>query len=143
MEANAESGGENSEPGTATPPIMRRVSEIPEATYGARQDGKLYLFNPTPADIQKALDEGRFEERGYQSHKAELEAEWLEGAAGSINEYCRLQMVYHARRIAHFVVRGWSDAIVLAKNRDMLDGTHRLKAAIHKRMDEVEVRFAG
>ena len=121
---------------------MRKVFKIPEAIYAAWHEGKLYDFNPTTSDIQNAIEGGQLENRGYQSHKGELEDEWAQCAKGSIDEICRLQKNYHARRIAHFVVHGWEDPIILAANGDMIDGTHRLKAAIHKRMHEVEIKIA-
>lgn len=120
--------------------IMKRVTEIPEATYGARHEGKLYLFNPTAEDIQRCIDQKEFEDRGYQSHKEELEVEWARDCV-SLEEYCVRQRSYHARRIATFVVHGWTEPITLATNGDMIDGTHRLKAALFKSQKEVEVQI--
>ena len=131
---------ENGETPAAKPRIMRKVSEIPEYTYAAQKDGHLYNFNPTTENIQQAIDAGQLEERGYQTHKDELHTEWTQGAQGNIETFCLLQRDYHARRIARFVVKGWSDPIILASDGDMIDGTHRLKAAIHKHLDEVEVQ---
>jgi hypothetical protein len=76
------------EPKTRT---MRAVSQIPEATYAADHEGKRYYFNPTAAEIQMAIDDGALEERGYQSHKTQLIAEWHQGAHGRAEELFRLQ----------------------------------------------------
>lgn len=121
---------------------MREVSKIPVATYAADQEGKRYFFDPSAAEIQQAIDNGKLEERGYQRHLHDLVAEWQAGAKGEAVEFYRLQKEYHACRIAYFVVRGWTDPIVLAANGDMIEGTHRLKAAIHKGVSKVGVRIS-
>lgn len=122
--------------------LLCEVSKIPVPTYAAKQDGKMFYFDPSVAEIQHAIDAGKLEERGYQRHLAQLVAEWQAGANGDAAEFYRLQKQYHARRIAYFVVRGWTDPIVLAANGDMIEGTHRLKAAIHKGLPKVGVRIS-
>ena len=122
--------------------LTRKISELPEPHYGVLQDGRFYDFNPAQADIQRAIDEKRFDARGFQTHKEELKAEWLRDCNESADEYCRLQKEYHAARIAYFVVTGWIDPIKVAANGDMIDGAHRLKAAKFMGKDEVEIRIA-
>lgn len=122
--------------------LMREVSKIPLPTYAANQDGKVYYFDPSAAEIQQAIDAGELEERGYQQHLAQLVSEWQTGAKGDASKFYHLQKEYHARRIAYFAVHGWTDPIVLAANGDMIEGTHRLKAAIHKGMSKVGVRIS-
>ena len=122
--------------------VMRVVAEIQCRRFGASHKGKDYDFEPTASDIQRAIDCGELETRGAQAHRQELEREWQRESGGSLDEQARLQKIYNARRIAHFVVHGWTDPIVLAANGDMIEGTHRLKAAIHKLMDKVGVRIA-
>jgi len=48
--------------------------------------------------------------------------------------------MYHARRIAFFIVNGWSEPIVLRGDGCTIeDGLHRLKAALYKGIPEVEI----
>jgi hypothetical protein len=134
--ADIKAGGE---PKTRT---MRIVAEIQCRPFGASHGDKSYDFEPTTVEIQRAIDSGELETRGAQADRQVLEQEWLRQSGGNLDEIARLQKIYNARRIAHFVVRGWTDPIVLAENGDMIEGTHRLKAAIHKHMEKVGVRIA-
>lgn len=122
--------------------IMRKVAEIQCRLFGASHAGKNYDFEPTAADIQRAIENGELETRGAQAHRHELEVEWQQKSGGNLDEQARQQKLYNARRIAHFVVCGWIDPIVLAENGDMIEGTHRLKAARHKGIEKVGVRIA-
>jgi len=120
-------------------PATRKIAQIGKPFYGAHHEGKLYGFNPAKEDIENAINNNVLESRGFQSHWDELNAEWALAAKGNLDEFCRLQKEYHARRVAFFVVNGWDDPIELNENGTMKDGTHRLKAAIHKNMDEVKI----
>jgi hypothetical protein len=93
-------------------------------------------------EIQYAVDNDLLESRGYQTHFDELNLEWEEGLR-SLQELADRQKSYHAKRIAHFVVHGWSDPIILDANGKITDGLHRLKAAIFMGKDEVDVIISG
>lgn len=115
-----------------------KVSEIRGVIpYGFYLDHIPVVCDPSPDDINQALDADAFELRGFQTHLPELQAEW--GSASSAEDYCLRVKTYHARRIAQFVRHGWTDPIALTKDKTITDGLHRLRAAIHKGMEEVEV----
>jgi hypothetical protein len=118
--------------------LKRKISEIPPVLYGYRDDGIFYSQEPSPEDIQLAIKENQFEERAYQTDLEELKTEWR-AKAKTRQECDDLVKTYHARRIARFVVHGWTDPIALTADGRMNDGLHRLKAANFKGMDEVEV----
>lgn len=119
------------------PRIKLRVAELPNVPYGIRLDGLSICFDPSVEDIRKAIDEGRLEERGFQTDLEALRTEWEQQSQGNPLEFYRLQGVYHARRIAYFVVRGWSDPIVVDRSGNLHGGLHRLKAA--KFLDHHEI----
>jgi len=73
--------------------------------------------------------------------KAPSGPEWLQQAK-SLEDWSRLVKGYHARRIAYFVLHEWNDPIVLNTEGGLTDGLHRIKAARHKGMDEVEIVIA-
>ena len=122
--------------------MMRRIADIPFVPYANWDaNGVQIPCEPSPEDIQRAIDDKQFEQRGFQTHHDELKAEWEKNvtSAGEWNERVR---AYHTRRIAHFVVQGWSDPIILNANGTMKDGLHRFKAAIFMGKDEVEVTIS-
>jgi hypothetical protein len=117
--------------------MMRKIAKIQIIPYGFN-DGITYLAEPSPMEIQYAVDNDLLESRGYQTHFDELNLEWEEGLR-SLQELADRQKSYHAKRIAHFVVHGWSDPIILDANGKIRDGSHRLKAAIFMGKDEIDV----
>ena len=125
--------------------MIRKIKDIEPVPYGFKTP-KFYLAEPSHMEIQYALDNGLFESRGYQTHHDELNHEWKEGLSfeldeesRSLQEFADRKKSYHAKRIAHFVVHGWSDPIILDANGRITDGSHRLKAAIFMRNDEIDV----
>lgn len=123
--------------------VSMSVDKIQNVPFGAMHEGKAYDFNPTPEEIQKAIDNGQFEARGIQSHRDELDREWWVKANGNLDEIAKLQREFNARRIAHFVVNGWPDALRVERSGKMHDGTHRLRAAIHKGLKTVSVEIVA
>ncbi len=131
--------------------MLKKIEDIPKVPYGFRHNGKVYLCEPSHQEIQFAIDNGQLENRGYQTHEDDLMREWEEGLrfeleeeSRSLQEFIDRRRIYHAKRIAHFVVHGWTDPIILeAKVKmvevKMVDGSHRLKAAIYMGKEEVEV----
>lgn len=124
---------------------MKKIADIELVPYGFNSH-KTYLAEPSRMEIQFAIDNGHLEDRGYQTHFDELNREWEEGLSfepedelRSLQELADRQRRYHAKRIAHFVVHGWSDPISLRGDGKITDGSHRLKAAIFMYMDEVNV----
>lgn len=118
--------------------VTVKISEIKGMIpYGFYLDRTPIVCDPSPADIDQAIKADEFELRGFQTHLGELQAEW--GSALTAEDYCIRVKTYHARRIAQFVRHGWTDPIALTKDKAITDGLHRLRAAIHKGMEEVEV----
>src|SRR5436190_21826703 len=114
----------------------RKVSEIQRPPYGfyipINGQQVPVVSDPTPEEICQAIEDDQLEARGFQSHKAELEKEWNESLPGEFRanciEYGRRCRVYHAQRIAFFVVNGWDgDPIELKPDGvNINDGLHRL-----------------
>ena len=78
---------------------------------------------------------------GFKKHLDELEVEW--GKIPTPERYDHIRN-YHAKRIASFVVNSDDQPIKLKKDgREVSEGSHRLKAAIHLGIDEVEVEIEG
>jgi hypothetical protein len=124
---------------------MRKIADIKPIPYGFNV-GTIYSAEPSRMEIQFAIDNGQLEDRGYQTHFDELNREWEGGLSfepaeefRSLQEFADRQRSYHAKRIAHFVVHGWSDPIILDANGKIRDGSHRLKAAIFMGKDEIDV----
>jgi len=116
--------------------MRKKISEIFSRPYG--QDG--VSCEPSSEEIEKAVRERDFEKRAFQTDLLELISEWeqVSGPAryNSIREY-------HARRIAFFVENGWDNYPIVLKEdgREVAEGSHRLRAAIHLQMATVEVRM--
>ena len=119
------------------PPMNRKINEIHNVPYGAYD----ISCEPTKDEIERAIQENDLESRPFKSYEIELNDEWNKNAR-SINEYCALQQQYHTRRIAFFVVNGWSDPILLNEDGCRIeDGLHRFKAAIFKGTDSICVKI--
>jgi hypothetical protein len=126
-------------PATAQAIMKKAVSEIFNATY--TQYG--ISSEPSADEIARAVQMGNFETRGFQSHKEELNDEW-NAQSSSKAEYCERLREYHARRIAYFVAHENWEPLLLEKDRYHLrDGLHRLKAAVFKGCQTVDVEIAA
>lgn len=138
---------------TENPPDSRTGKDVPttlvtvkitEITgiipYGFYLNGVPIVCDPTSGDISAAIAAKAFESRGFQSQLRELEAEWANSS--SVEEYSTKVRTYHAQRIAHFVYHGWTEPIALTEEKKITDGLHRLRAAIHKGMLEVEATIS-
>jgi ParB-like nuclease domain len=92
-------------------------------------------LSPHVKKSSKRLQKKISKQRAYQQDLESLKAEW-----NTIPEQFHLRAKeYHARRIAYFVVNGWTDPIVLEQDaRTIVDGLHRLKAAIYLGNETVE-----
>ena len=114
--------------------VTKQVKEIFNVPYG--QDG-IYC-EPSMEDICKAINDNTLEHRGFQSDIEELRKEWYIVETGRY-DYGLIKK-YHAERIAYFVVNGIGDPIYLKDDgKTISDGLHRLKAAIFKGYDHIEV----
>lgn len=91
---------------------------------------------PTVEDIRKALREGRLEPRHYQDPS--LVPEW-EAAARSTENWGLLVRHYHASRIAYLVTNQSKEPITIRSDGFILDGNHRVRAAIFCGQLEIEV----
>jgi hypothetical protein len=117
--------------------MKKKVSEIFSLPYG--QDN--ISCEPFREEIEKAVREKNLEKRGFQEHLDELEVEW--GKIPTPERYDHIRN-YHAKRIASFVVNPDDHPIKLKKDgREVSEGSHRLRAAIHLGIDEVEVEIEG
>jgi hypothetical protein len=116
--------------------MKKRVAEICNVLYGEAN----VSCEPSRADIDHAIENLEFELRGFQDDLVTLKSEWDLAAQHDFDEFCKLVKTYHARRIAFFVVNGWTDPIVLRNDGCTIeDGLHRLKAALYKGVPEVEI----
>jgi hypothetical protein len=122
--------------------VRMNVEQIENRPFGAFHEGKVYDFNPTAQEIQQAIDSGQLEARGLQSHRDELDREWWERAKGDLDKIAKQQRAFNARRIAYLAVHGWPDPLRVERNGKMHDGTHRLRAAIHRELKDVAVEYA-
>ena len=115
--------------------MQRKICEIVSRPYG--QDG--ICCEPSKDEIQKAVDEKNLETRGFQEHEHELRAEW--GEISGPERYNRIRK-YHAERIAFFVVNRWDNYPIILKedSREVREGSHRLRAAIHLGEETVDVK---
>ena len=111
--------------------MKKKVSEIVSLRYG--EDN--VCCEPSREEIEDAL-----EKRGFQEHLDELKAEW--GKLPIPERYDHIRR-YHARRTAFFVVNGWNDQPIKLKKdgREVSEGSHRLRAARHLGIDEVDVEL--
>src|SRR5260221_11686462 len=93
------------------PSETRKVSEIKLVPYGDTFGSKVLLCEPSRADIQQALDDGRLEQRNYQTDFETLLSGWQQATNNGQDqaEWVRRVTAYHARRVAYFVTHGWSD----------------------------------
>jgi hypothetical protein len=115
--------------------LKKRLEEILNPDYG--QYG--ISSEPSKADIEAAISKSEYESRGFQEHLEELNNEWKVSVSG-VQEYCERIRHYHARRIAFFVVNGWSDPVELHSDGSTVkDGLHRLKAAKYMQCETIDV----
>lgn len=115
--------------------MKKKVAEIKNVLYGV---GNISC-EPTNDEIRKAIQEKDFERRSFQGDILELDAEWKKRAEVE-NEYYYWQRRFHVKKVACLVSEGWEDPILLYKDEfTILDGSHRLKAAIYLGHEEVEV----
>jgi hypothetical protein len=121
--------------------IEKNIDEIVIGPYvGVSFAGKPSC-EPTHEQIDRAIREKDFDERGYQENMNELIDEWNRDGA-SPDEYNQRERDYHARRIAYFVENGWHDAPILKKDGRSIDGgLHRIKAAKHRGDKTIKVRI--
>ncbi len=129
-------------------PKTKKVSEIIHPLYGFYDhNNQPVKADPSPEDIEQAIKNKELEERGFQTYCDALGREWANGLSlpADYDEFGRRCRIYHARRIAYFVVNGWDgEAIELAADGvRVTDGLHRLRAAIHKGQETVAVKVAG
>ena len=88
--------------------IRRKLDQLLRGTYGQKVGCQGLAADPSSAGIAKAVDERTLEFRRFQTHKEELAHEFYsEGFARVIP----LARQYHERRVAFFVINGWTDAI--------------------------------
>lgn len=114
--------------------VTKQIKEIFNTHYG--QDG--ISCEPSMEDICKAINNNTLEHRGFQYNVEELKKEWYLSDKGKYD--CDLIKKYHAERIAYFVVNGIGEPICLKSDgKTVSDGLHRLKAAIFKGYDQIEV----
>jgi hypothetical protein len=116
--------------------MKKKVSEIFSARYGEDD----ICCEPSPEEIENAVRENDLDKRGFQEHLDELLAEWKKLP---IPERYNEIRKYHARGIAFLVINGWDDQPIKLKKdgREVSDGSHRLRAAIHCGADEVDVEL--
>jgi hypothetical protein len=109
--------------------------------------GELNRFNtePTFEQIEKALSDGRFDERINEGASQQAMYDDCERKGkGDLNTIMHLIQEYHAQRVAYFVKNGWdeeNDRITLTHDGKLRDGGHRFRAARHQGREEVLVEY--
>ncbi len=113
--------------------MEKRIDEIEIVHWVEDHGEEKYSVEPSREEIEEAITGGNLETRGFQKDYVALVNEWNREAGGNFEKYLRLRRQYHARRIAYFVVHGWTDAVVLHDDqRRVKEGMHRLKSAKQK-----------
>ena len=117
------------------PILKKKISEIKCASYGV---GELSC-EPTKEEIEEAIKNENLEKRNFQDDLDELNAEW-NLKSNNFEEYITFQKDYNARRIAYFIVNGWSSPILLDEDGVTIkDGLHRFKAAKYLENEMIDV----
>jgi len=112
--------------------MKKKVAEIKDVLYG---EGDISC-EPAKEEIEKAILEKDFEMRSFQGDIEELKTEFKNSG---VECYAQIKR-YHKRRIAYLAVKGCKDPILLCKDEcTILDGLHRLKAAKHIVLKEIDV----
>jgi hypothetical protein len=113
-----------------------KIKDIKMIPYG--ENG--ICTEPTVKGIFDAIEENALESRHFHNRDALIE-EWLAKSGGKVLEWANSAREYHNRRVAYFVVKGWTDPIGVTAEGVIHDGSHRLRAAIFMRKEEVEVEI--
>lgn len=111
------------------------LSTLPTILYVDTSFKEKIIFDIQDDEIELAINQGKFEQRGFQTHIIELKEEWNRGATPQV--YLERHRNYHVMRIAYFVkFRDWNkveDPITLTRDPsgviEISDGLHRIKAA--------------
>src|SRR3954470_8763642 len=111
-------------------PKTKKASEILYPPYGYFDlNNQPVKADPTREDIEKAIKNNELEKRDWHSSRDVLLTEWAEGLSfpADYEEYGKRCRIYHARRIANFVVNGWDGELIELKadGVSMNDGLHR------------------
>jgi hypothetical protein len=117
---------------------FRAVHTIQDRIYIDSAPSGQMNVEPLDADIQAALDAGRFSAVIFSEHGQAFSSQlWMD--CGQIPEkYIQAKKAEHAARIAGFVTKGWKSPLRIRPDGVMMDGTHRLKAAKFKGLKEIE-----
>lgn len=122
--------------------LRRKITEINIATY---VEGGISV-EPSIKEVFDAIAFDNLETRDFQLDLPALKAEWeaMCQTPQGLNLALWVHVVreYHSRRVAFFVVNGWDDPIRILPNGDISDGSHRLRAAMYKGMQEVEIEIS-
>src|SRR2546423_1738775 len=110
--------------------IEKKLYEILITDYHGLSFPDRPSCEPSPEQIERAIQAKDFDKRGYQECLQELVDEWNRGGP-TPEEYNRREQQYHARRIANFAANKWDHPPVLKKDGSVVDGLHRIKAARH------------
>lgn len=112
-----------------------KVSEITNIPYGQFERS----CEPTHIEIKECVDNNDVETRSFQGNIEELRKEFFSNAKDN-DEIINRVKKYHCQRIAYFVLNRWAvDPIELSRDmKTIVDGLHRLKAAIYLGLEEVE-----
>ncbi|MBI3502007.1 MAG: hypothetical protein HY063_09445 [Bacteroidetes bacterium] len=124
--------------------VRIKISDLNIVPYADISFPEPRIVNIADEEIQKAVNEKRFDKRGFQSHLAELTNEWNSGNA-DYEEYIRRYTKYHIERIAYLIESGlWKEPIaVCADLKTIKDGLHRVLAAKFLKESEIESKIIG
>jgi hypothetical protein len=120
-----------------------KISEVKCPRYGNLFGNDVRITEPSPKDIQKAIEDGYFEETPFSDNSQALFDQWCAASNGGADreEFIRIATRYHAGRVAKFVRDGWTDPIGIYPDNSIHDGSHRIRAAAFRGDQEIEAEI--
>jgi len=135
----------SSEPQADTPPRKRATVKVSDVIIDRPYGDAGHLTEPSREQIDKAIVEGRFDERINDGASQKAMYDDVRREAGTdVRRAVELITEYHAQRIAYFVKNGWdeeNDRITLTHDGKLRDGGHRFRAARYLGQGEVLVEY--
>ena len=122
---------------------IMKISEVKCPRYGNLFGNDVRITEPSPKGIQKAIEDGYFEETPFSDNSQALFDQWCAASNGGADreEFIRIATRYHAGRVAKFVRDGWTDPIGIYPDNSIHDGSHRIRAAAFRGDQEIEAEI--
>ena len=120
----------------------RKISDLGRTPYGTEhpRTKEVLSCEPSNDEIGTAIDNRELEQIPFSDTDQNALAEkWSREANGDFKKFGEIQRRYHAQRIAALVVEGWTDPIEIDENDRIVDGNHRVRAALFRGDSEIAV----